>query len=357
MKRIIARTAATTAALMFTGIVLAQPAGAPAKRYPWDQRPGKCFADSKLFPDIALSPMCKSRNWVDFERSKRDFVSLLAQGDYDLIELAESELGFSRQKFATGEYLFEPLYLALYESLEFSTSPKLVDQWSRAKGEEGYAKLARALLLYHQAWRARGSGYASTVTPEGWKIFHSKLSEANATLDSASAKLKQTGPWHALKVRVIFMHPELKDQRLKVIQAATSAWPDYLLLYTVPMGLMHPRWGGSYELMEGAARMALEKTRGEHGASVYALAYERLFRADCDCTLADSKVDWPAMKQGIRDLQARREVSPERLKHFAAMACQMRDRDEARHLYTLYDKALGAAVSGEPDACRTFASR
>jgi len=351
------------AMLVFPVICAAQQPDA-AKRYPWDQRQKKCFADPKEFPDTLLDPGCRPPQWKNFEETAANFGSLLGPNvDFDLIERASEELGFSRQKFSTGEYLFEPLYRTLDRSMNAGArnapalAQRFVDEWSRAKGDDGYARLTRALLQFNQAWQARGGGYANTVAPEGWKVFRSKLEQANATLDSASPRLKQTGPWHALKLNVVFAHPELERQRVEAVQAATAAWPDYLAVYSIPMNYMHPRWGGSYELMEGVAQMALQKTRAEYGAAIYALVYERQFRADCDCTLADAKVDWPTMKQGMRDVQARYTVTPARLKHFAGMACQMRDRDEAKHFYAQYDKLKRPDADDQPDPCRLFASR
>jgi hypothetical protein len=337
----------------------------PVKRYPWDDRPRKCFVDPKENPYVLVSPACKSRDWVEFEQAKLNFGSLMgAVLDYELLDRAANEIGFSREKFPTGEYLFEALYIPLDLGLEASVrrrgpaiGTQFVDAWSRAQGEDGYAHLARALVQYHDAWRARGNGAADTVTPEGWQVFHAKLAEANATLDSASPKLKQTGPWHELKLRLTFAHPELKTDRIKVVEAATAAWPDYVALYGVMMNFMHPRWGGSYDAMEGVAQMALEKTSAQQGAAVYAQVYERQFRADCTCTLADAKVDWPTMKQGFRDMERRKALTPERVRHLAGMACQMRDRDEARRLFTLYDQVRGSNAPEEPDACRLFASR
>jgi hypothetical protein len=335
------------------------------KRYPWDDRPNKCFVDPKENPYVLVSPTCRSRDWLEFEQAKLNFGSLMgAVLDYELLERAANEIGFSRDKFPTGEYLFEAVYIPLDLGLELSVgrrgptvATRFVDEWSRAQGEDGYARLARALVQYHEAWRARGHGAAGTVTPEGWKLFYAKLAEANATLDSASPKLKQSGPWHELKLRLVFAHPELKNDRIKAVEAATAAWPDYVELYDVIMNFMHPRWGGSYDAMEGVAQMALKKTSAQQGAAIYAQVYERQFRADCTCTLADAKVDWPTMKQGFRDMEVRKELTPQRVKHLAGMACQMRDRDEARRLFGLYDQMRGSTAPEEPDACRLFASR
>ncbi|MEO8718471.1 MAG: hypothetical protein ABI423_09665 [Burkholderiales bacterium] len=316
--------------------------------------------DGKVIPDaVLLNPACRGQDWADYEQSKSNFGSLLVTPDYDLIERASQELGFSREKFATGEYLFEALYTTLSTSLDFDGAhgARFVEQWLSAKGSAGYAYLGKALVQYHGAWKARGTGFANTVTPEAWDAFYKGLAEANATLDSSSAMLKQMGPWHALKLAIVFAHPKLESERPKALQAASLAWPDYLTVYSIPMERMHPRWGGSYELMEGVARFALDRTKAEHGASIYALLYERQFREDCDCTLADSKADWTLMKQGFRDADKRRALQPLRTKRFAALACQVRDRDEARRLYEIYDKVRDRSAGEEPDACRIFASK
>lgn len=360
------RSLASIAVLLFflPLLVIAQERPGYDQRYPWDKRWKKCFADPKEFPDVLTLRDCRPPEWNDYRQARLNVFSLVgANPNYDLLDRASNELGFSRQKFPTGEYLFEALFYALDDAMETisrsstGAAQRFAEEWSRAKGDDGYARLMRAVVQYHEAWQARGTGYANTVTPEGWKLFFSKLEEANATLDSSSAKLKETGAWHALKLRLVFAHPKFKNDRMKVVQDATAAWPDYLAVYSIPMAYMHPRWGGTYELMEGVAQLALQKTRTEQGAAMYALVYEDQFRADCDCTLADSKVDWPTMKQGMRDVESHYAVTPDRLKHFAGMACQMRDRDEAKRWYGAYDKLKRPDPDEAPDPCRVFASR
>ena len=178
-------TKTVLAALVLFPFRCAAQDGAPPKRYPWDMRPSKCFMDPKEFPAILTSPECKNRDWLYFEESKRNFGSLMgAQPNYELLDRAANEIGFSRDRFKTGEYLFEAAYMHLDLGLQAVTQhhPEFgsifVEQWLRAKGNEGYAQLAQALLQYHQAWHARSNGAASTVTPEGWKLFYAKLDEA-----------------------------------------------------------------------------------------------------------------------------------------------------------------------------------
>jgi hypothetical protein len=108
--------------------------------------------------------------------------------------------------------------------------------------------------------------------------------------------------------------------------------------------------------MEGVARFALENTRPEHGAARYALAYEWVFRLDGRYSISESRVDWPTMKQGFRDVETNRAVRPWMWKNFAGLACQVGDRTEARRLYALHDGTKPAPSQQDPDPCRTFAA-
>lgn len=327
----------------------------PAKKFPWDTRPSKCFGSA----DALALPMCQpSRDWVAFGESQTHANMLWGDPDFDLIQRAENELGFSRERFATGEYLFEPWYMSMQAIFRYSgqRGAAIAGKWVKAKGRDGYAVLAEALVQYGQAWTARGSGFGNTVSPEAWELYYQKLGDAYATLDSASPRLRQTGPWHVLKLEIAFQTPDLKSARLDLLRTASDAWPEYISIYSVPMQFAHPKWGGSFETMDGIARFAAEKTRARLGAAMYAVLYERLFRGDSAYTLRDADVDWAMMKQGFRDVESHGMGQPWIWKNFAGLACQIRDRDEALRLYGVYDRIRNSDAPEAADPCRQFAT-
>ena len=327
------------------------PAAASVKRYPWDMRQPKCF-----LPDAIPSPQCKANDWPDYGESKRHVDRLLVEPDFDLIERAENELGFSEEKFASGYYYFDAWFLSLDTMLRYQTQPmyKMVSDWAKAKGEGGYVKLAEALLRYAEGRQAR-QGYSNSVTPEAKEIYWRKLREANQILDSASDRLKRAAPWHVVKLRFAYQLPELKESREELLVAASRLWPEYVKIYTAAMEFSLPAYGGSYEQVDEVARFAVERTKAKWGASWYAIVYQQLARFVCECTLADSNADWDLMKQAFRDYEARGRADENVLKAYADMACTMRDRKEARRLLEQSDKLNPNRPAGPPDHCREFA--
>jgi hypothetical protein len=337
-------------------IASAAHAAADEKRYPWDQRPPECFERAAL----ASPPRyCDAREWTDFAGSKGKFDRLLVEPDYELIDRAAGELGFSQARFPSGEYHFEALYLAMVANFQFTGAhgATIAKEWLQA-APHGYAQLAQALVYYGRATNARTNRAARTVSPEAWELYYGNLEQAYVALEATSPALKRTGPWHALQLSIAFEHPKYASERLKTLQAAVTAWPDYLALYVIPMERMHPTHGGTFQLMEGVAQYTLSLTRATQGAAMYALAYERVFRMESAYTVNNSSVDWLLLKEGIRDIERRRAVTPLLWKNFAQLACQVRDRPEARRLYDMYDGLLNGslpAVADESDPCRAFA--
>ncbi|HEY5896189.1 MAG TPA: hypothetical protein VIV54_01405 [Burkholderiales bacterium] len=341
------------------GSALAQPVPPQLpKRFPWDHRPNKCFLPTG--DGLPHGPMCaEPARWPNYAETKHHLDMLLAEQDYDLIEQGEREVGFSRERFDSGEYLFDAWFASLdtFSDAWGERAKAVAEGWAKAKGREGYAPLAQGLVLYHEAWKARGRGYASTVTPEAWAIFYRKLDEADAMLDTASPKVKGMGPWYLAKLRIAFVRQDKRPTVPGLLERATAAWPEYLPLYSVAMTFASPRWGGSFEEMDGVARYALERTKGTRGAAMYAMTYERYFRGagDGQATLKDSAVDWALMKQGFRDLEKDGKAPEWIPRNFAALACQMRDRDEARRLYELYERRKTAGPAEPDNPCRAFA--
>jgi hypothetical protein len=336
--------------------VHAQAAGpaSASKQYPWDVRPKKCFMPGAM--EMAPS-LCAARDWTSYAETTGRVQRLLIDADFDLVERAENELGFSRNQFPSGQYYFDAWYLALEGIFltPWEESYRRASAWAKAKREGGYVKLAEVLLRYGEAWKARGSGYSNTVTPEGSDIYLRKIREADRVLDSASDKLKRMGPWHLLKLRIAYQLPELESERAKLLEAASNAWPDYSSIYSTAMLFSLPKWGGTYEQVDEIAHLAVAKTGNRLGAALYPVVYQNMFRHQCDCVLPESRVDWDLMKRGFRDLEARRGADAEGWKVYANLACQMRDREEARRLLELSDKLRGRAAAEAPDPCREFA--
>jgi hypothetical protein len=332
----------------------AAPAQPPLpKKFPWDHRPNKCFLPAA--DGIAERAECKLDHWPNFGETRRRIDRLLAEPDFDLLERAEHEVGFSQERFQSGEYRVEAWYMSLDTFFRAwgDRGNALAAAWAKAKGNDGYAPLARALAVRNDGWIARGTGYSNTVTPEAWDIYRNKLAEADALLETASPKLRQTAPWHMVKLRIAFERRETPSPPIALLKQATEQWPDYLPLYTLSMHYLSPKWGGSFEQMDAVARFAMERTRERGRPAMYVLVYERHLRVNPDSTytLRDTRVDWDLMKTGFRQLEGTAPWMPLR---FAELACQMRDRDEARRLYQVYERQPEASVSAT-DPCRKFA--
>jgi hypothetical protein len=337
-------------------IALAQQAASPAQA-PWDLRPKKCIGSD--------TPGCKAPDdWSTAEIAKDHAHMLCVQPDAARIEEAAEKLGYSNDKFPTGEYRFEIWMDAM--DMCFGGSPrqgeKVAAQWKAGVADDSLEKYAEALVLVSKAWHARGSGYARTTTPEAWELYYEFLEKADALLDDASPKLKSSGPWHALKLQIAFQVPKLKPGIPVLLREVRTSWPDSVAINSVAMHFANPKWGGSFKLMDEVARAAMEQSRAQLGAGMYALLYYRNFSGDSETTLSDTNADWPLMKQAFRDIETRHVGQRSLSRSFAEFACQMRDREEARRLFEVYDgqtmvteAEVLADAPKDTDACRRFA--
>lgn len=115
-------------------------------------------------------------------------------------------------------------------------SLKEVDPWIKqtAKG------------IYHIAygWKYRGTGYASSVSEEGWHKFKAELDIARKCLTRAY-ELHPQYPEPAASMIVIAMTTTDQDGQQLWFDRAVKAHFDYLPAYKHMFWALRPRWGGS----------------------------------------------------------------------------------------------------------------
>ena len=105
------------------------------------------------------------------------------------------------------------------------------------------------------AWRARGSGWADSVTDTGWELFGAHLEPASVALNRARA----LAPWQAepasslISVAMGQGGEQAQQNILAAFNQVRAAEVDYLPAYHSVLWAMRPRWHGSVELLAAMA--------------------------------------------------------------------------------------------------------
>lgn len=133
---------------------------------------------------------------------------------------------------------------------------------------------------YAAAWKARGSGWASEVTPEGWKEFrkHMELSADNFREAMKQRPRDPFAPWQLFSLSVA--HRDPKDPMPKDWFEKTIAIRfDYEPAYGEAIRYLQPRWGGSHQEMLQFGEQCLATGRFDTGVPrVYQYIVESIYQ-------------------------------------------------------------------------------
>jgi hypothetical protein len=200
-------------------------------------------------------------------------------------------------------------------------------QWAIEHPKSSLAHILHAEVLVQHAWSYRGGGYAKDVPPEAWADFHKYLQRAAEYLKAHADVTLRDSSTHALLLRIGTGLSWDRGTLMTIQQDGLKRNPDDVMLYFGMLTPLLPKWGGDTETLDRYIREATKQTQADYGMGMYA----RLYGAAADLDFGhklfeDSLVDWPTMKKGYEDMQARFPNSPERRNHFAHMACLAKDR-------------------------------
>jgi hypothetical protein len=119
---------------------------------------------------------------------------LLVEKKFDMLESLASEAREDRTLLDNANWKIDEFYKDLVphsnktSDSEFQKTILLLAQWKTAKLESPTPRIGLAKIYKNYAWKARGSGFAKTVTEEGWKLFFQRLLMAAEELSSPVTK-------------------------------------------------------------------------------------------------------------------------------------------------------------------------
>ena len=209
-----------------------------------------------------------------------------------------------------------------------------IREWRQQNPASTAVDVVEAMLLGNWAWSARGTGYARTVTPEGWKLFGERMTRAEEVLLHSKERSSNNPLWYAAYLDVAVAKGWDRAEFRALYDAAIDRFPDYHPFYFKMIRSLQPRWGGSIEEIDAYIAAVTKQTGARQGKVMYARLYWDLAGDEGDdfSLFEDSAADWADMKAGFEQLIAATPKSDWNLNNFASFACRAGDADTYRKL-------------------------
>ena len=176
---------------------------------------------------------------AEYEAWRTQTISLMVKSLQDGSYQDGEQRIFIAQFELEWEDLFSDKREEVYQAIK---AAKGIDPW--------ILKIVEGEYWIAQAWKARGHGWANTVTDDGWKGFYAGLAKARTSFTSAWKMHPDYPEGAANMIRITMGEGDRQKEPPRVwFGRAIEAQADYLPAYRHYEYQLLPRWGGSHEAM------------------------------------------------------------------------------------------------------------
>ena len=205
--------------------------------------------------------------------------------DYDGIEAAARELQTSGQTDAVGQPALQTFFEGLSEIYQEKDAPaveQLIQTWRTARPDSVLARLAEIEFFTDAAGRARGNGYADSITPAMSQSMNEALARAAQGIDELPASALELPMTYVALARWGHLSGAGRPFLDAVYREGNAKFPTYQPLLRARINSLLPRWyGAEGELMQLLQERA-DAIGGADGDIDYALGFARVRRYEGD---------------------------------------------------------------------------
>lgn len=277
---------------------------------------------------------------VQEENYKDQIAADFAREDYDALEKAAHADLSPTARFAGGTWRVWGYYEGLATPPaggkatddDWNTQINALKAWVAARPDSSAARIALAEAYDNFGAKARGAGYADTVSDEGWQLYNERLALSANTLVGA-AKLKEKSPyWFTVMYDVAAAEGWDKSQFKELLDASISFEPSYYHSYRLYAQYIQPKWFGQEGDAQAFAEQISAQIGGEEGDFVY---FELATTLACGCDKDDDQnaiqsLSWPKIKSGYAAMEHLYGRSSLKTNRFAYLAFLENDRTTAQ---------------------------
>jgi len=275
------------------------------------------------------------------EAYKREIMSYFLDKNFAQLDKAARDARTEKERFPGGVWKLYTFYTGL-------STPTLGDQatdadwnyhigvlkeWASARPDSAVARIALAETYISYSDKARGTGYANTVSVTGWKLSAERTAEAASILVEAERLTEKCPFWYEAMQQVALGQGWERDQARELFEQAIAFQPDYYHFYREYAYYLLPKWYGEPGDAQKFAEEISNRVGGAEGKFLY---FEIASQITCQCDSPESEIEtlsWPKIKEGYVALGQLYCYSNLKLNRFAHMAVEAGDKPAAAEAF------------------------
>ena len=313
-------------------------------------------------PSIAQQPTPESSEVQDADHRAlyAQVLQLFQSAQYAQIDSLAQQLRTQKTRYRGGGWQLTTLYQAIASpgamtatDVEWQALIDKLQSWISSYPKSPTPRIALAQAYTKFAWKARGNGFANTVTPQGWSLFRERIQSARAALDDGAAISVNCPEWYRAMQVVALAQGWPRKQVDALVQNALAHNPEYFPIALAEANYLLPKWYGKPGDTEAYATQVADTIGGREGDIVYFFIAAAV---NCCRALQAPAMDETRVQRGFTALDQLYGLTNRELNMAAFLALRAGDTATAQALFTRIGNNWAAGVWGSKarfDASRT----
>ena len=291
---------------------------------------------------------------------RAQILGLFQSGQFGQIDAFAQQLRAQRTRFRGGAWQLNVLYGSINSpgsmtktDSEWQTLINRLQGWIASDQASPTPRIALAQAYLTFAWKARGNGFANTVTQQGWALFVERVQSARTTLEEARAFSTNCPEWYRAMQTVALAQGWPRKQVDQLVQDAVIHDPGYYYFALAEANYLLPKWYGKPGDTEAYAARVANALGGREGDALYFLVASRV---NCCKRLQAPAMDEARVQRGFVALDQLYGSTNRERNEAAFLALRAGDTAAAQGLFTRIGNDWSEAVWSSKarfDASRT----
>ena len=278
-----------------------------------------------------------------------DIRAQLLQERFDLLDQTAKDLWRSKARFPGGDWKLYRFYGALGQPTNgergmtgavvasdevWERYLAVLGRWQTKRPQSMSAAISLGQAWAGYAWKARGGGYAATVTDGGARLFKERLEHAEDVLTNAQRFPVKDSHWYFAMLELGLAQGWDRARIEAVFEEAVALEPLYLPVYSSKAAYLLPRWYGEAGDWERFADESAKRIGGEEGSVLSGRIAWRMSRMYSGSDFfKQNRINWDRLKQGFIDREALYGTDLRLLNIFCLLADSAGDTKTSRELF------------------------